>query len=157
MNGEFLKYLIKSEMQKGNSIMLMGEYQHNMDLKGRVTIPSKFREDLGDQFCVCRGLDGCLFVLSMKNMEEMKEKIDALPMAQARKAQRFLFSSAAVVEPDKQGRILLPLNLRQYADLEKEAVVIGAASHAEIWSAERWAEYNQQQDAASIEEIMNLF
>ncbi|MCH5352767.1 MAG: division/cell wall cluster transcriptional repressor MraZ, partial [Acutalibacter sp.] len=92
--------------------MLMGTYQHNMDLKGRVTIPSKFREDLGDRFYVSRGLDGCLFVFSAEQWERMMEKVAAMPMAQGKNIQRYFFSGAAEVEPDKQGRILIPQSLR---------------------------------------------
>lgn len=136
--------------------MLMGEYQHNMDLKGRVTIPSKFREDLGDKFYVCPGMDGCLFVLSAAKMEELEQKVSALPMGQSAKVRRFYFSSAMEAEADKQGRILLPQKLRDHAGLEKEVTVIGAASRAEIWSAQRWQAYNEQQSESSIEEIMNL-
>ena len=86
--------------------MLTGEYQHNMDLKGRVTVPSKFREDLGDTFYVCKGLDGCLFLLSRQQWDKLVEKVSAIPLAQGKGIQRYFFSGAAEVEPDKQGRIL---------------------------------------------------
>lgn len=136
--------------------MLTGEYQHNMDLKGRVTVPSKFREDLGDKFYVCKGLDGCLFVLSSEQWERFVEKISAMPMSQAKGIQRYFFSGAAEVEPDKQGRILLPQNLRTHAGLEKDVTVIGAAVRAEIWDTERWNRYNDEQTEESIEEAMGL-
>ena len=84
--------------------MLTGEYQHNMDLKGRVTVPSKFREDLGDKFYVCKGLDGCLFLLSQAQWDKLVEKVSAIPLAQGKGIQRYFFSGAAEVEPDKQGR-----------------------------------------------------
>ena len=83
--------------------MLTGEYQHNMDLKGRVTVPSKFREDLGDKFYVCKGLDGCLFLLSQAQWDKLVEKVSAIPLAQGKGIQRYFFSGAAEVEPDKQG------------------------------------------------------
>ncbi len=136
--------------------MLMGEYQHNMDLKGRVTIPSKFREDLGDKFYVSRGLDGCLFVLSCAQWDRLVEKVAAIPMAQGKAIQRYFFSGAAEVEPDKQGRILLPQNLREHAGLTKDVTVIGAATRAEIWDTQRWNEYNAGQTDENVEAAMNL-
>ncbi len=136
--------------------MLMGEYQHNMDLKGRVTIPSKFREDLGDKFYVSKGLDGCLFVLSCAQWERLVEKVSAIPMAQGKAIQRYFFSGAAEVEPDKQGRILIPQNLRDHAGLEKDVTVIGAATRAEIWDTARWNAYNDSQTDENVEAAMNL-
>lgn len=136
--------------------MLMGEYQHNMDAKGRVTIPSKFREDLGDKFYVCKGLDGCLFVLSADQWESFTEKLAAMPVSQGRPIQRFFFSGASEVEPDKQGRILLPQNLREHAGLEKDVTVIGSAVRAEIWDTAKWKAYTDAQTEESIEEAMSL-
>ncbi len=136
--------------------MLSGEYQHNMDAKGRVTIPSKFREDLGDKFYVCKGLDGCLFVLSTGQWDRFVEKLSALPMAQAKGVQRYFFSGAAEVEPDKQGRILLPQNLRTHAGLEKDVTVIGTGERAEIWDSAKWMQYNEEQTEESIADTMTL-
>ena len=136
--------------------MLMGEYQHNMDLKGRVTIPSKFREDLGDKFYVSRGLDGCLFVLSCAQWEQLVEKVSAIPMAQGKAIQRYFFSGATEVEPDKQGRVLIPQNLRDHAGLEKDVTVIGAATRAEIWDTARWKAYSEGQTDENVEAAMNL-
>ena len=119
--------------------MLTGEYQHNMDQKGRVTVPSKFREDLGDKFYVCRGLDGCLFLLSQSQWDSLVEKVAAIPLAQGKGIQRYFFSGAAEVEPDKQGRILIPAKLRQYAALEREVIINGASKCLELWNPERWA------------------
>lgn len=136
--------------------MLTGEYQHNMDLKGRVTIPSKFRDDLGDKFYVCKGLDGCLFVLSQEQWDRLVEKVAAIPLAQGKAIQRYFFSGAAEVEPDKQGRVLIPQNLRDHAGLEKDVAVIGAAVRAEIWDTARWNEYNQSQTDEAIEASMAL-
>ena len=121
--------------------MLTGEYQHNMDLKGRVTVPSKFREDLGDKFYVCKGLDGCLFLLSQAQWDKLVEKVSAIPLAQGKGIQRYFFSGAAEVEPDKQGRISVPADLRAYAGLDRELAVIGAGSRAEIWNASAWRDY----------------
>ncbi len=134
--------------------MLTGEYQHNMDAKGRVTVPSKFREDLGEKFFICKGLDGCLFVLSSEQWESFVEKLSALPMSQAKGIQRYFFSGAEEVEPDKQGRILIPQTLREHAGLEKDVTVIGTAVRAEIWDRQRWSEYNGSQTDEGIEEMM---
>ena len=136
--------------------MLTGEYQHNMDPKGRVTVPSKFREDLGDKFYVCKGLDGCLFVLSCAQWDKLVEKVSAIPLAQGRGIQRYFFSGAAEVGPDKQGRILIPPKLRQHAGLEKDVTVIGAAVRAEIWDTARWEAYAGSQTDENIEESMAL-
>ena len=111
--------------------MLTGEYQHNMDLKGRVTVPSKFREDLGDKFYVCKGLDGCLFLLSQAQWDKLVEKVSAM-------------------------RILIPQSLREHAGLEKDVTVIGAAVRAEIWDTARWNAYNESQTDEAIEASMNL-
>ena len=100
--------------------MLIGEYQHNIDPKGRVIVPSKFREDLGERFYVTKGLDGCLFVLSPTEWDKLQEKIMAMPISKARSLQRFFFSGAAEMEPDKQGRILLPQHHHEHACLAKD-------------------------------------
>lgn len=136
--------------------MLSGEYQHNMDLKGRVTIPSKFRDDLGNRFYICKGLDGCIFVLSEEKWNAFLEKLTAIPLSQGRGIQRYFLAGAAEVEPDKQGRILIPQNLRTHAGLEKEITLIGAAERAEIWDTEKWNAYNAQQTEESMDELMNL-
>ncbi len=136
--------------------MLMGEFQHNMDAKGRVTIPARFREDLGEKFYVTKGLDDCLFVLSSQQWERLLEKMASLPLAKARNLQRFFFSGASEAEPDKQGRILIPPQLREYAGLTKDVTVIGAAARAEIWDTERWRQYNEGQTQESILDAMEL-
>ncbi len=136
--------------------MFSGEYQHNMDPKGRVTVPSKFREDLGDKFYVCKGLDGCLFVLSQEQWDKLVEKVSAMPLAQGKGIQRYFFSGAAEVEPDKQGRILIPPSLRAHAGLQKDVTVIGAATRAEIWDTQRWMEYNAGQTEEDLQASMNL-
>ena len=116
--------------------MLIGQYQHNIDAKNRVIVPAKFREDLGERFYVTKGLDGCLFVLSEAGWKRLQDKIVAMPMSKARQLQRFFFSGAAEVEPDKQGRILIPQPLRDYASIEKDVTFIGTGDRAEIWSTE---------------------
>jgi len=106
--------------------MLIGEYSYSVDVKGRLSFPVKLREDLGNNFIITKGLgDNCLFVYSMEEWQNVEQKIKGLPLSKARSLQRFFFASALEVEPDKQGRIVLPSNLREYAQLEKEVMVIG--------------------------------
>ena len=136
--------------------MLIGEYQHNIDIKGRVIVPSKFREDLGDCFYITKGLDGCLFVVSPEEWTRLQDKVKSLPISKARGLQRFFFSGAAEVEPDKQGRILIPQVLREHAKLTKEVTFIGASSRAEIWDAEHWNEFNSTLTEESIAEAMDM-
>lgn len=143
-------------MPKTDGIMLIGEYQHNIDQKGRVIIPAKFREDLGALFYVTKGLDGCLFVLSPAEWERLQNKITAMPISKSRSLQRFFFSGAAEVEPDKQGRILIPQPLREYAHLSRGVSVIGASSRAEIWDTESWNQFNSTLTEDSIAEAMDL-
>ena len=135
--------------------MLIGEYQHTIDAKNRVIVPAKFREDLGSLFYITKGLDGCLFVLSRKGWEQLQAKIDAMPLSKSRGLQRFFFAGAAEAEPDKQGRILIPQNLREYAELEKDVTFIGTSTRAEIWSTEKWNRMNEELTEASIVEVMD--
>lgn len=134
--------------------MLYGEYQHNLDSKGRVTIPSRFRADLGDKFYVCKGIDKCLFVFSPENWQKALDSISALPVTQSLKLKRFFFGGAAEVEPDKQGRILIPQNLRDYAGIDKETTVVGTGTRAEIWNTERWNAYMDSQTEDDISESL---
>ena len=136
--------------------MLIGQYQHNIDVKNRVIVPAKFREDLGERFYVTKGLDGCLFVLSEEGWNKLQDKIVAMPMSKARQLQRFFFSGAAEVEPDKQGRILIPQPLRDYASIEKDVTFIGTGDRAEIWSTERWTQFNDNLTEDSIAEAMDV-
>ena len=117
---------------------MIGQYQHNIDAKGRLFIPAKFREELGETFYVTIGLDGCLSVYSDVKWAALIEKFDALPLAASRKM-RALFANAAKCEPDAQGRILIPVKLREYAALEKEVVINGMSKCVELWNPERWA------------------
>jgi len=120
--------------------MLMGEYSHTLDQKGRVNFPAKLREGLGDAFVLTKGLDNCLFVYSQDEWEILSKRTSELPLNKSRSLQRFFFAGAAEVEVDKQGRIIIPQHLREYADLEKDITIIGASTRAEIWNADRWAE-----------------
>ncbi len=138
--------------------MFIGEYQHILDPKGRVIMPSKFRDDLGEKFVVTKGLDNCLFVYPQMEWQELERKLRTLPLASrdARAFTRFFFSGATECELDKQGRILIPANLREYAKLEKDLVIIGVSSRVEIWSRSLWDEYNDDAnlDHQSIVEKM---
>jgi MraZ protein len=123
--------------------MFLGEYQHSVDAKGRLIIPAKFRDGLGERFIATRGLENCLFVFPTTEFEALADKLRQLPMASgaAREFTRLLFSGASECELDPQGRILLPANLRTYAAIEKDVVLVGVSSRVEIWSASRWEEY----------------
>ena len=136
--------------------MFMGEYNHTIDTKGRLIIPSKFREALGEEFVVTKGLDGCLFVYDNKEWAAFEEKLKSLPLTNkdARQFVRFFLAGAAMAEVDKQGRILVPSVLREFAALEKEVVLIGVASRVEIWSKERWESSASYEDMEEIAEHM---
>ena len=136
--------------------MFMGEYNHSIDQKGRLIVPSKFREQLGNEFVVTKGLDGCLFVYSNEEWQRIEEKFREIPLTtkEARKFSRFFFAGAATCEVDKQGRILLPSNLREYAAIEKEVVSVGVLSRVEIWSKDRWSENGDYDDMDEIAEHM---
>lgn len=129
--------------------MFMGEYNHTIDSKGRLIVPAKFREVLGDEFVVTKGLDGCLFVYPDTEWQIFEEKLKTLPLTNknARQFTRFFLAGAATCEVDKQGRILLPQVLREFAELEKDVVLVGVASRIEIWSKERWDESINNYDA----------
>ena len=119
--------------------MFMGEYNHTIDEKGRIIVPSKFREALGENFVVTQGLDGCLFLYSYEEWENFVEGLKKLPgTKEARQLQRYFMAGAAPCEVDKQGRILIPSKLRTAAGLEKEVVFVGVLSKIEIWSREVW-------------------
>ena len=115
--------------------MFMGEYHHNIDEKGRLIMPSKFRDDLGENFVVTRGIDSCLYVYKESTWQEFTSKINALPFTKkdVRSFQRFLLSGAAVSTLDKQGRLSISSPLLTYANIEKECAIIGVNDHIEIW------------------------
>ena len=138
--------------------MFMGEYNHTIDAKGRLIVPAKFREILGDNFIVTKGLDGCLFVYPNDEWIRFEEKLKSLPLTNKNASQftRFFLAGAAACEVDKQGRILLPQVLREFASLEKDVVLVGVASRIEIWSRERWDESMNTYDGDMDEVAENM-
>lgn len=136
----------------------MGEYQHNIDVKGRMIVPAKFREGLGESFVLTRGLDKCLFAYPMEEWKILEEKLKKLPLTKrdARSFTRFFFSGAVECEVDKQGRINIPQTLRNYSKLEKECVVIGVSSRIEVWSKEIWEDYFTESEESFAEIAENL-
>ena len=137
-------------------MMFMGEYNHTIDTKVRLIIPAKFREQLGNEFVVTKGLDGCLFVFPMNEWELFEQKLRTLPLTQksARKFTRFFVAGATECELDKQGRILLPQTLREFAQLEKDVVLSGNLNRVEIWSKANWTDNNAYDDMDDIAEQM---
>ena len=136
--------------------MFMSEYNHTVDAKGRLIVPPKFREQLGDEFVVTKGMDGCLFVYANDDWNAFEQKLTSLPLInkEARKFARFFLAGAAQVEVDKQGRILLPANLREFASLEKDVVLVGVGSRIEIWSRENWVNMDADSDMDDIAAAM---
>jgi MraZ protein len=134
----------------------MGEYNHTIDTKGRIIVPSKFRDALGDEFVVTQGLDGCLFVYPNDEWMNFITQLKNLPGSkEARQLQRYFMAGAATCEVDKQGRILIPTKLREQAGLEKDIVFVGVLSKIEIWSKEKWESNNDYDDMDQIAEHMS--
>ena len=138
--------------------MLIGEYEHSLDTKGRLIMPSKLREDMGDKFVITKGLDGCLFGFSQSEWENFETKIKTLPLTNknARDFVRFFLSGAMECELDKQGRFLIPNNLRTVANLEKESVVVGVGTRIEIWNKEKWTAYNSEENISADDIAENM-
>lgn len=134
--------------------MLLGEYRHNVDTKGRVSVPSRFRADLGQSFVVTKGLDNCLFVYSKEEWETFENKLKELPLTNtdARTFMRFFFAGATECEVDKQGRINIPQVLREYAGIKKDVVIVGVATRAEIWDSANWDKYTSS-DSLDVTKI----
>ena len=135
----------------------MGTYEHTIDAKGRMAFPTKLREQLSESFIVTIGLEGCLYVYSEEEWEIFAEKLKTLGGAKAKAAKKRFASSAVYVEADKQGRILIPQNLREHAGLEHDVTVIGVINHAEIWDSEKWnrnsEEFTDEELEAALEDI----
>lgn len=135
--------------------MLTGQYTHSIDAKGRVNFPAKLREELGERFIITRGLDNCLFVYSVDEWGQLAAKLHELPISKSAPLNRFFFAGAAEAEPDKQGRVLLPAHLREYAGLDRDVTIAGVSNRAEIWDSERWEKQNEQLTAESIATAMD--
>lgn len=131
--------------------MLLGEFKHSVDPKGRVAVPAKFRALFEGGAIITRGLEHCLFVFGMKEWETLVQKITALPLAQAnsRAFSRLMLSGAVDVQLDVQGRILIPQYLRDYAGFKKNVIVAGLYNRAEIWDAEQWDSYKTKTESQS--------
>ena len=138
--------------------MLIGEYEHSLDAKGRLIMPAKLREDIGEKFIITKGLDGCLFAFSIAEWKIFEEKLRSLPISNkdARKFSRFFFAGAIDCEIDKQGRFLISSNLREFAELEKEVIIVGMDSRLEIWSKEKWIKFDEDISADEIAEKMEM-
>lgn len=138
--------------------MFTGEYEHSIDAKGRIIVPAKYREGLGEEFTVTLGLDGCLFVYPDKEWESFVEKLKNLPgNKEGRQLQRYFLAGAASCEMDKQGRILIPQKLRDAAGLTKDIVFVGVISKLEIWSKEKWEANNIYENMDEIAEHMSEY
>ena len=140
--------------------MLIGEYEHSLDAKGRLIMPAKLREDIGEKFIITKGLDGCLFGFSQSEWTNFEEKLKTLPLTNknARDFVRFFLSGAIECEIDKQGRFLIASNLREYATMKKEVVIIGVGTRIEIWNRDKWKTYNSDENisADAIAENMTM-
>ena len=136
--------------------MLIGEYEHSLDVKGRLIMPAKLRADIGETFIVTKGLDGCLFAFSQNEWLNFETKLKALPLSDknARNFTRFFFAGATECEIDKQGRFLVSSNLREFAGLDKDVIIIGMNSRLEIWSKEKWQQCDENISADEIAEHM---
>ena len=138
--------------------MFMGEFHHNLDAKGRLIVPAKFREQLGASFVLTRGMDGCLFGYPESEWEALQEKLAKLPLTKkdARTFTRFLYSAATECELDRQGRINVPKSLMQHADLSNACVLVGVSSRIEIWSEARWDKFADNAEESFDEISENL-
>lgn len=147
-----------TKMNRGETKLFIGEYEHSVDSKGRVIMPVKLREDIGEKFIVTKGLDGCLFAYSISEWTNFEEKLKTLPLTNknARDFVRFFLSGAVECEIDKQGRFLIPSNLREYATLEKEINIIGVGTRIEIWNREEWKKYSSDENISADEIAENM-
>ncbi len=138
--------------------MFIGEYEHSVDNKGRITMPAKLKTEIGEKFVITKGLDGCLFVYSQEEWVNFEEKLKTLPLTNknARDFVRFFLSGAIECELDKQGRFLITSNLREYATLEKDIVIIGVGTRLEIWNREKWKKYSSDENISADEIAENM-
>lgn len=141
--------------------MFLGEYEHTIDGKGRLTIPARFRAELAQGMVVTRGLDGCLLIYPLPEWEKLAAKVNGLPLTKkdARTFTRLIYSGATLCQPDRQGRILLPQYLREYANIDSQGVIIGLFSRLEIWNPQRWQEVRrkvEEEGDAIAEQLADL-
>ncbi|KRL99912.1 division/cell wall cluster transcriptional repressor MraZ [Liquorilactobacillus satsumensis] len=138
--------------------MFMGEFRHTIDEKGRLIIPAKFREDLGEKFVITRGMDGCLFGYPQNEWDKLEQKLQKLPLTKkdARAFVRFFYSAATECEFDKQGRISVPKPLREHAALDKKCVVVGVSNRFEIWAQTRWDDFSTEAEGNFDEIAENM-
>lgn len=138
--------------------MLIGEYEHSLDAKSRLIMPVKLRNDIGEKFIITKGLDGCLFVFSQTEWSNFESKLKELPLTNknARDFVRFFLSGATECEIDKQGRFLIVNNLRTYANIEKEVIIIGVGTRIEIWNKEKWKKYNSSENISADDIAENM-
>ena len=138
--------------------MLIGEYEHSLDAKGRLIMPAKLRDDIGEKFIITKGLDGCLFAFSIEEWKNFEQKLRTLPISNkdARAFSRFFFAGAMDCEIDKQGRFLISSNLREFAAVTKEVVIVGMDSRIEIWSKEKWQQCDEDISADEIAAKMEM-
>lgn len=133
--------------------MLIGEYEHSIDTKGRLIMPAKLKDDMGEKFVITKGLDGCLFAYSLQEWKNFEDKLRSFPLTNkdARALMRFFLAGAIECEIDKQGRFLIGANLREFAGLEKEIVIIGVLTKIEIWSKDKWEKYSEAENKTADE------
>lgn len=138
--------------------MFIGEYRHSIDEKGRLIIPAKFRQELGETFVITRGLERCLFVYPLSEWKILESQLKTLPFTKkdARAFTRFFFSGATDCELDKQGRVTIASVLREYATIQKECVIIGVSNRVEVWSKENWEQYVSESEESFSEIAENL-
>lgn len=146
-------------MGKSGEFMFTGEYRHTLDVKNRLIVPSKVRDEMGNEIVITRGLDGCLFGYQLDTWHKIMEKLNSLPFTKSdvRNFTRFFTSGAITLEFDKQGRIVIPSYLLDYADIFKDVVIIGVVNRIEIWSLSKWESF-MQENVDSLSDISeNLF
>ena len=148
--------MVKKE--RGEIQLLIGEYEHSLDVKGRLIMPAKLRQDIGEKFIITKGLDGCLFVFSQNEWLNFETKLKSLPLSDrnARNFVRFFLSGATECEIDKQGRFLIPSNLREAAKLTKDTIIIGVGTRLEIWDKDTWEKCDENISADEIAENMTM-
>jgi len=139
--------------------MFYGQAKHSIDAKGRIILPSKFRDGLGESFLVMRGFEKCLFVYSEEGYKELEEKLRALPISSGGRLQRYIFGSTENVTTDKQGRFVIPPKLREFAELERDVIITGVSSRLEIWDAEAYEKYENETigDTEKLHELLEIF